>query len=303
MSDRVSCIVTSNPLNSMAIGATIAFKIIDGLSSNATKKPDFVINWEYFQGALMSLALKSGSETQMIGTAFMVAPGVAITATHNLYNCIDEMSRGEIVPYCIGIRDTTADLWRVSSVTYGEDDDISLLSLEANSGLPLDNTYYQFGITTRAPMNGEEIHIVGFRAEGTVNEGSLKGLYCNIITAIGSVIAVYPHGRDKMLIPYPAIEIDCGSLGGMSGGVAIDRNGLVVGIISRGFDTEDQSGPTYVSWIIKALIKHFPISWPPGLSMAPMSLLNMDSRLVFIDRREALEGSTENELNYTIWFE
>jgi hypothetical protein len=303
MTNRVLGVVSSDPLTNLPIGSSIKFKIINFGSSNATQNPGAVNNWEYFRGALMALVLKFETGTQMIGTAFMVAPGLAITATHNIFEHINDMSRGEIIPYCMGIRDATVNLWRVLNITYSPDDDITLFSIGTVSEISTDKTYYQFGITTRAPKNGEKIHIVGFRGKAIVNKSNEIDYFSNIYTSVGTVTAVYPSGRDKLLMPYPVIEINCGSIGGMSGGVAIDKNGLVVGIISRALDTEDQCGPTYVSWIIKSLTKNIQLSWPSGFYTTPTSLLSMDSRLVFIDKREALAGSTENELKYRVWFE
>ena len=303
MSDNFHCVVSDNPLIDFPLGSSITFCTLGGIEAQATRQPDSVKNWEYFQGALLNLFFKYKEEIEVVGTAFMVSPGLAMTATHNIFDKVEEISRGEAIPCCYGLRDAKAELWRISSIIYSPDDDIALLSLEANTQIVEDQIFYKFGITTRTPKNGEEIFICGFRGTGEITEVDVASLQSDMYIAAGTVVAVYPHGRDKVLLPYPVIEVSCGSLGGMSGGIAIDKNGLVIGIVSRALDTEDCCGPTYVSWIILSLTKSIPSLWPPGLITVPTPLLTMDPRLVYIDKREALSGSTENELNYKIWFE
>ncbi len=77
----------------------------------------------------------------------------------------------------------------------------------------------------------------------------------------------------------------------------------MVGVISRGLQTDEGDGPTYVSWIIKSLGRPLEISWPPGLHKESASPLSMDRRLLVIERPEALNGTTETRMTYKVWFE
>jgi hypothetical protein len=251
----------------------------------------------------MGLVIKAENEVHILGTAFMVAPGIALTATHIISNYIDEIKDGKMAIYCAGIRSECVELWKVLSIAYSPDDDISVFSICAASELPPDKIYYRFGITTRAPKNGEAIQIYGFREHSIVNCYDKVEFGTDIFASTGTVTAVYPYGIGKTYIPYPIIELNCGSLGGMSGGIAIDQNGLVIGIVSRGLDTEDQCGPTYVSWIINSLTKNITLQWPQGLYTIPTTLLSLNEYLLYIDNREALSGSTEEQTMYKIWFE
>ncbi len=246
--------------------------------------------------------LKSETKAEIVGTAVMIAPGLAVTATHNFIDEIELMKQGKAIPYCLGVRDNNLDIWMVTSMSYDHSDDTALIAIRAASKVPDDKCYYRLGITTRAPKNGEVLNIIGFRN----NSVEMHDIQCvftgNLYVSKGEVKAVYHNGRDKLLMPYSVIEIDCGSLGGMSGGAAIDKNGLLVGVISRGLETKSGDGPTYISWIVRSLNKSISIEWPTGLYKEAVSPISMDRKLLLIDRPDtiSIEGDT---LSYKVWFE
>lgn len=303
MDDMKKGVISEDPINNLDIGSSLVFKLVTFVNSDANQTPQSVTNWDFFQGALMGLVIKAENEVHIFGTAFMVAPGIALTATHIVSSFIDENKHGKIAIYCVGIRSECIELWKVLSITYNPNDDISVISICAASELPPDKTYYRFGITTRAPKSGEVVQIYGFREHTITSYYDKVEFGTNVFVSKGTVTAIHPYGIGKTYIPYPVIELNCGSLGGMSGGIAIDQNGLVIGIVSRGLDTEDQRGPTYVSWIINSLTKNVALSWPQGLYSVPTTLLSLNEYLLYIDNREALSGSTEEQTKYKIWFE
>lgn len=180
LSDQVgksaSGVVSSDPLRDQPVGASVTFSLISFGGSNANSRPQSVNNWEFFDGAILGVVLKSANSSRMTGTAVMVAPGIAITASHIFSDDLDDLQKGAVVPYCLGVRGTTLELWRVVKFSYCEDDDITLLSLAASSKIPEDRQYSRMGLTTRAPKNGEELHIVGFRSETLVEEPGATNL-------------------------------------------------------------------------------------------------------------------------------
>jgi len=294
--------LVSDPLSDLPVGASITFNPIVFGGSNANDRPQSVNNWEVFKGAIFSVVLKSANSSSIIGSAFMIAPGIAITASHLISDILDDLQKGNIIPYCLGIRGTTVEIWRVVKFSYDSADDTTVLSIAPVSALPKDGQYYRMGLTTRAPKNGEKLHIVGFRSE-TLTQDSNPTFSGHMYTSVGTVAAVYPDGRDRVLMPYPVIELNCGSLGGMSGGAAIDEHGFVMGIVSRGFETADGDGPTYVSWIINAMARVLEVPWPPGAYKTRVSLLSLDDQTIVIEGREALAGTTDKGMMYKPWFE
>ena len=298
---RKGCVV-EDPIGDLPIGTTIEFNLITPIVSDAVRYPQTVNNWDYFQGALLALVIKTADETHIFGTAFMIAPGLAITATHVVYDFKGIIESGKVAFSCMGIRKECIELWKVTSITFNEIDDICLLLVSAASSVSESHKFYRFGLTTRAPKNDEIIQIFGFREHQSKMSTSSCQFTIDLFASSGIVTAVYPHGRGKTYMPYPVIELDCGSLCGMSGGIGIDKNGLIIGVISRGMDTEDQCGPTYLSWIIGALEKEVFPTWPNGLYSGVNQLINFDERLLYIDRRDAIINDN-GAGKYSIWFE
>lgn len=282
--------VSGDPLESLPIGSKINFARVDFGGSDAKELPTTIKNWECFKGSILGVGLKSEKDHEVLGTAVMIAPGLALSATHNFSEALEQMKRGEVIPYCYGVRDSGLEIWRATNISYDQNDDISFLSVVPESKLPEDATYHQLSLTTRMPEVGEKLHIVGFRSSSKSSNVTEKGYetHAGLYTSNGVVSAVYPDGRDRILLPFPAIELNCGSLGGMSGGAAIDSNGHVVGIISRGYQTLEGDGPTYVSWPIKSLKRQLTLSWPPGFYGEQTTPLGIDPSVLFIDGRNSL---------------
>tara|TARA_R110002072_G_scaffold300518_1_gene478154 strand:+ start:233 stop:1228 length:996 start_codon:yes stop_codon:yes gene_type:complete len=299
--EKVFGITTADPAKGAKTGTAISFKNVRGWNSDATEVPTGLSNWHAFEGALLAVMLKSGEEMSVLGTAVMIAPGLAVSATHVFDQHFGEMANGEVVPYCFGIRQEGLSIWNVRQISANENDDICLLSLEANSAFPEDMTYYKFGVSTRALLANETVHIVGFRNAETVVEPDRVMFHGNFHAAQGRVVGTYPEGLPGRFMPYPLIEINCGSLGGMSGGAVIDRRGLVLGVISRGLETKDQRGPTYANWILSAMSREVTLGWPSGLHKESQIVCNMRPEFMFIDNRDALDGTTKDKLRYRIW--
>lgn len=293
----ISAIVTEDPFSSEDIRASVHFAQAVFGGSSALPRPDFVKNWGEFRGALLAVGFKSEAGFEIVGTAFVAAPGLALSASHVFADRLDAVSNGLEVPYALGIDQQEIRIWRITSINTVERDDIALLSLQASSALPECRTYYQFALTTRTPQIGETLQVFGFR-----NETVGSSFHGNMLAASGRVEAVYQDGRDKVLLPYPVIEISAGSHGGMSGGIAIDVSGHVVGVISLGMDSVEHTGPTYVAWVVKALPRRTKIDWPPGFYPRAVSLIEMDEGVSMIEERQAITVKSETEMELRSWF-
>lgn len=49
----------------------------------------------------------------------------------------------------------------------------------------------------------------------------------------------YPHGRDRVMLPWPVLEVDCPTWGGMSGGPVFDEHGHLIGLLCSSFSVEE----------------------------------------------------------------
>jgi hypothetical protein len=148
---------------------------------------------------------------------------------------------------------------------------------------------------------GERIFIAGVRHEFEV-EAEPPSLNLRMMVAAGTVTA---QGRDRVILPWPALAVDCPALSGMSGGPAFDERGFLIGLLSASMDGEPP-GPAFVSFLWPALATRVTPPWPPGLYPAAVSLLEMDRKLCGIERPDALEivrheSSDSYTLAYRRW--
>jgi len=254
--------VTDTPV---PVGASLPTVPIIVGGTDASAAPDGVTNWDFFQGALLAVVVKrpDTEPTVIEGTAVMIAPGLALTASHVFRDLVSDIASGQAALACIGIRTNGLDIWPVRNVSYTDADDLSYLSLEPQSAFASGWQVSLLPLTTRAPAVGEELTIVGFRFLEVRERGTDYIAEGDLYAAKGEVTAVYHPMRDAVRMPFPAIEIACDSLGGMSGGAVLDGKGFLVGIVSSGYPaSEGQTGTTYAAWVIRHLTGNYVF---PGL--------------------------------------
>lgn len=296
--------VTGDPLQKVPVGTSIPIQPVMFSTSNAALVPGEVDNWDFFDGALLSVGIRRpGVVTQdILGSAVVIAPGLALTATHVISEVLSDLSIGRASIYCVGVRSAGLDIWRVRSLSYTEDSDLTYLALELVSDLTPDWRFTSFGLTTRAPRVGETLTVLGFRFADIQVEGSGFVARGDLYAAVGKVANVYHPMRDYVLMPYPTIEVLCGSVGAMSGGAVMDRKGLLVGVVGRGLATEDGRGPTYCPWVMPALHRRVDIPWPPGVYGNGTSILEVPEPFLFIEGRDAIRLLNGGAFEYRVWF-
>ena len=102
-------------------------------------------------------------------------------------------------------------------------------------------------ITTRLRCIGEPIFVAGFRASQRryAREQDSIRLIGDVLVCTGVVTERFEAGRDRAMLPGPAIEVECPAWGGMSGGPAFDKNGRIVGLLSSSYTgPNDTVGPS-----------------------------------------------------------
>lgn len=284
-------ILTEDPLQSLPIGASLKFSPVVFGGSDARVVPEDVKNWDFFEGAVVAVGFGDGARFHIEGTAVMAAPGLAVTAAHVVREHANDLQEGIIGCLCVGVRaDGALDAWRLRSLTE-DGGDLAWLSLELCSAIDDDWRFSTLAMTTRAPRQGEKLTIVGFRFETddvTTDGPSRLSMAGRLIAAAGEMLAVYPRQRDAALVSFPAIEIACGSLGGMSGGAVLDEHGLLVGVLSTGYDTDTQDGPSYAAWIIHALNTKVDAPWPPGAYPQGVPVIDLSPLACRIVGRDAI---------------
>jgi hypothetical protein len=286
------------------VGQSFQIAPVEFHSSDANQIPQSVKNWDVFQGAMLAVVVASEECQEVVGTACMIAVGLAVTAAHVFAGLVEQIVSGALGIACFGITTETGEHWRVTELSYAAGEEIAYLSLARASELGQDRVIRIFKLTTRAPKVGELVTMVGFRFPeivGTRSPGlSMIG---HMFAAKGPVTNVYHPRRDNSVMTFPVIEVDCGSLGGMSGGALLDNRGFLLGVTSRGWETADGLGPSYAAWLLGGLNRRVTIGWPAGLYPAKQHVLDIDPRLLLLEGRERVEIIDDNNYSYRVWFD
>jgi hypothetical protein len=297
--------VSDDPLAHLPVGTSISIEPVVVGGSDAATVPDGVVNWDFFQGALLAVGVRLPESPSVVvnGTAVVIAPGLAVTATHVLSEALPHLPSGGAEVLCIGVRSEHLDLWRVRKVSYTDTDDVAYLSLQLASPWVKGWSFTSLRVTTRCPRRGEKLTIFGFRLDDVQTDSQDFSAAGNLYAAAGTVTGVYHPRHFLPSLPFPTIDIACGSLGAMSGGAVLDHDGLLVGMISRGWTTDDMEGPTYAAWIVGALNRKLEIPWPPSVYGDEIHILDIPEQLLHMTGRDAIVVVDENMYDYRVWFE
>ena len=254
-------------------------------------------NIGHYDGTVLSLHFFKDDWSTIEGSAVMIAPGIALTATHVVADLIDHVMKDGLEVACIGYTPTGLRHWHIRQVTNLHETDLTVLSLSYASPVPADGRFPQVMMTTRLPEIGETLTIAGFRASGAhiplqadkyfaYKGGRLEfGLALRI--GVGEVTLHHLNGRGS-LARGPTIEVASHTEGGMSGGAVFDKNGMLVGVLSRGFDTAERHGPSLVSLAVPAILASIVPAFLPHLYSGCDTLFDLPPHIFEIDGRDLL---------------
>jgi hypothetical protein len=259
-----------------------------------------------FDGLLLHTQFHDGEGHHIDGSAVMVAPGVALCATHVIGPYIEALVAGTATGLCMGITKSGVQIWRVQKIMPVSNSDLTILGLSYASPLPHNKTFNQAFLTTRLPQIGERLTLTGFRANSI--EGVRDRTFIargSVLVCVGEVTAQHPHGRDRAMLPWPALQVDCPAWGGMSGGPVFDENGYVVGLVCSSFsDHTGAASPTYVSLLWPAMPHPYEGGWPSRIFQGTRTLLEVDRRICSIQRPEAITVTDQGDsvtVRYEHW--
>jgi hypothetical protein len=294
--------IIPDPAARLPVGARLGFKP-EVFPVGSPRGEYTVDNWDHFGSVLLELQVFDGDTLFVHGSAVLVAPGVALAARHVIEPVWSRLCvEGGASLSCGSITSSQLMMWHCRRVTFVANSDLAVLVLSYASELPPENIFRMAVITTRLPKVGEQVSMVGFTAakEGFPFEPLGASAQGHVRVSVGEITQRYPSGRDKVMVPWPAIEIASSASGGMSGGPVFDQHGLLLGIVSTSLGAEDHVGPSYVSLLWPALVTPIEAEWPNGVHTPGRSLLELDA-LCCIDRRGAIRRASDTLFGYTPW--
>lgn len=269
-------VITADPVESFTPGDEINFKphFVRFHGPPLSK----VNNWEGSDGIVLGITFAGLDDDgrvcyRVLGSAVMVSPGVALTASHVVRNELQQLQANTQNMALFGF---TAEggmtFWRPRHLTAIDGTDTTIVSLKYATHLPKGPLRFA-GLTTRTPKEGESVTIVGYvpKEKKFYEEPDSKARKLNLTldlhmcTAV--VVEVHREKRDNGMLNFPCMHIDGPSLGSMSGGAAFDSSGRVVGIIASGLDSEEIPPYSYVSLLRRTFCCPFLPSWPRDMEL------------------------------------
>lgn len=191
------------------------------------------------------------------GTAFVIQPYLLVTAWHVVEEFISKSNRtdekGEVkltfwaIQIEWGNNDHNYNIWQVVKAYISPHSDICLLHVGAyNDTAEKYKEWKTVPVSLIPPKVGEEIIAFGFHAtkfDGSIvsDSGDLEHLELNDTSSksVGHVKQVHMIKRDSVMLPFPCFEVDCCFEPGMSGGLVINSNSELCGIVCSSMPVND----------------------------------------------------------------
>ena len=244
-------------------------------------------NVDVFGGALLAICIIQTGKEEIIGSAVMIAPGLAVTAEHLFRDLFEEIQAGRIEIRALGCANSSIMIWRVEGLR-GSSSDITFLLLSLRCDIPPNWCIDCVELHVRPPKIDDTVYIAGARFPEWVETEGHQSFAGQFLCSKGKVTKVWMDKRDKVLMPFPSFEIQCGAFGGMSGGCVLSEDGYLIGVISTSIESGDGvPGPTYAAWIGPALVRRpFRILWPPNFYNEETAIFDLPDYLIHIHGRD-----------------
>jgi hypothetical protein len=290
-----SFVVSQDPANLAEVGDAWRFKgVRPGFHPD---QPSFAAppDLGQFEGLLLVVSYSTAEKHVVLGSAVMVAPGIALCVAHVIRVFLDELAAGKVAAMFVGLASHGAEGWKPAYVTTIDPGEICILSFQYMAQLPPSRTFHLACLTTRLPAVGERLYMAGFRAgagEFARDDSVPAEMEAHLLISNGPVVELFPHGLGTYK-PWSTLTVDCAAVGGMSGGAVFDSRGFLVGLISSSFEMGEGQlpSPTFVALTWSSLGTQFPGIWPAFPQfIGNKTLIDLAAAGVcFIERPEAIE--------------
>jgi Trypsin-like peptidase domain len=193
---------------------------------------------------MLALSILRDDELEPVGTAFLIGPSLAFTATHT----IDDVSEDyAVIAQQIVDHGKTPLLWSVTAMyrspaAVSEDDrplDIAVLALEA-FGEAIETERHRrffFELNVATPRIGQKVVAYGFTKSATRRAADDPFLFetTHRFRHVEGVVSEvrWPH-RDLGMMPWPCFAVEADFDPGMSGGPIFNSQSQVCGVVSSG---------------------------------------------------------------------
>lgn len=199
------------------------------------------------------IAARYVGDEDVLGTAFLVAGGVAVTAMHVILEYLEQKQGLHIDATTLGASDLTGVLkfhlrtsfhsvdgrrtsFRVKHIRYISPGDICLLALEPDGNFDWPSLGSRPTLRLAPPKLHEEVHIIGFpHCEAVSLSSGEVGICMHPRESIGIVEEIHKLKRDSSLLDYPCFRTSAKVLGGMSGAPVIDVQGRICGVAVKSY--------------------------------------------------------------------
>jgi len=254
-----------------------------------------------------------GQEGYVIGTAVILAPGIAVAASHVIQDILKKYGLGhkdsniELDLYVMQLN--TGACWYVSNSSSWVGTDITVLSLVPRNDIAANIKIEKLPINVDPPPESSKISALGYpdtKLTIPQNDSDITKLNISITPTVseGKVLDIHHSFRDRAILRFPCFTVDAEFLGGMSGGAVFNENRELCGLVCVGGKGELRNYSHAVSiWpmsIIPVVIPD-PISEyediKPGqtykiLELAKLGYINMKGheRIEFFEHENGSDG-------------
>lgn len=237
------------------------------------EKPIFEINFKgensvslplnLLQTSVFPVVLISGDRMRSVGTCFAISNhGLCMTAKH----VIDEVpfigdpssGRHRLVdgnlgilyispaPVDDGVSDLLGGFMPMTTANTISGVDIAVMHLnlpvdgETGESIPFPAQRLRLDF----PVEGDRLMALGYeKGEWSFDDRGVHTLSHTFTASTGFSGPVHPTGRDKVLMTTPCFQTSAPFRSGMSGGPVIAADGMVVGVVSTGFELAEGETP------------------------------------------------------------